>query len=328
MRRTLTIIIQQIMFFLLAGICFSCIKEDLDTCPPIDPDPNPEPYEVHFSFDYPHKNEDLGIGFSPEEVKNIQIFVFDANNKYIETITDDRPELADTDYFVRVSLEPGTYSFIVYGNLTDSYQTTPEEPESGVTRLDEISYYYKDRDNNMIYTHPEHLFFSSLHNIVITQSVTHYTLPLIRNTYMLNFTAEGLPKNYDNYQFIITDANWKYRFDNSYLPCEEVNYVQNCSQGASYGQYTAAFTTLRLDKDRTPRLKLYNKKSGELLYQDELIPLILKVQEQGVEVNFSEMYEFNIHLLFEKDPVTGNLTVDIYINGWSVIEKEIIIELG
>lgn len=329
MKRTFKIIIRQILFLLLAGICFSCVKEDLDICPPpIDPDPNPDPYEVRFSFTYPRKNDESGAGFDPGDIQTIQVYVFNEENRFIGTFTDHSPDLADKDYYTSVSLEPGTYSFIVYGNLTECYQTEPEVPERYVTRLDEISYYYNNGMNKVITTHPEHLFYSSLRDLVISKSIDHYILPLVRNTYLLNFTAEGLPENQDHYQFVITDSNWKYQFDNSFLSCEELDYVQDCSVGSSVDQYTATFTTLRLDKERTPRLKLYNKKSGALLYQDHLIPLILKIEEQGGMVDFSEMYEFDIHLIFETDPVTGNLTVAIHINGWNVIEKEVTIEWG
>jgi len=332
MKRTLANIIQHSFIFLLAGLCFSCIHEDQDVCPPVDPDPNPDPYEVRFVFDYPLKNENSGVGFDPADVKNIQVYVFDEEGKYMDTFIDNSPAIAEEDYFFRVTLEDaGTYSFIVFGNLTDEYLTEPATLENGVTHIDEISYYYNNRTNktnNTITTRPNHLFYSSLRNAIITKSVDRYTLSLVRNTYVMNFVTEGLPESYENYQFNITDTNWKYKFDNTFNPCYEIDYVQNCGPGNSSGQYEATFTTLRLAKDRNPRLKLYNKRSGEIVYQEELIPLILKIEEQGVEIDFSRMYEFTIHLLFETDPVTGNLTVDININGWNVIEKEVIIELG
>jgi len=304
------------------------VEEGLDVCPPIDPDPNPDPYEVRFSFDYPRKNGEPGIGFDPAEVQAIQVYIFDEANKLIGNVIDEHPDVADKDYFVTVLLEPGTYSFIVFGNLTESYPTQPRELQNNVTCLDEIIYYYNDRVDNLITAHPKPLFYSSLCDVVITKSIDHYTLPLVRNTYQLNFTAEGLPENNDYYQFRITDSNLKYDFYNSFLSSEEVDYVQDCSLRSSIDQYTATFTTLRLEKYRNPQLKLYNKKSGELLYQENLISLILKIEEQGGIVDFSKMYEFDIHLIFETDPVTGNLIVNIHINGWNVIEKEVIIELG
>lgn len=295
---------------------------------PVDPDPNPVPYEVRFSFEYPHKDSESGIGFDPAEVETIQVYAFDEDNTYIGTFTDNRPRIADKDYFFTVALDPGTYNFIVYGNLKDCYRTEPAQFESGITQLNDISYQYTDVVDNKIVNHPEHLFYSSLRNVIITKSSSHYTLPLVRNTYVLNFIAEGLPGGYEDYQFTITDTNTKYTFENSFLPGEELEYVQNCSFEPSLNQYGASFTTLRLDRDRRPELKLYNNKSGELIYRDALIPLLLKIEEQGVEVDFTKMYEFDIHLLFETDPLTGNLTVDININGWSVIEKDVIIELG
>jgi len=315
------------MLFLFAGISFSCIREGLDMCP-VEPDPNPVPYEVRFSFDYPQKDSESGIGFDPAEVETIEIYVFNEDNKYIGTFTDDNPHIADKNYFFTVPLDPGSYNFIVYGNLKDCYRTEPVLLQSGITHLDDINYYYTEVMDNRIVNHPKHLFYSSLYNAIVTKSSSHYTLPLVRDTYVLNIIAEGLPTGYDDYQFAITDTNWKYTFENSFLPCEELEYVQNCTFEPSLNQYGASFTTLRLDRDRYPELKLYNKKSGELIYRDALIPLILKIEEQGGKVDFTKMYEFDIHLLFETDPLTGNLTVDISINGWSVIEKDVIIELG
>jgi len=325
MERIFTIVIQQIMLLALIGVCVSCIKEGLDECP-TPPDPNPDLCEVRLSFDYPHKDEESGVGFDPNEVRFIQIYVFDEDNKYINTFTDEDPLLSDKDYFSTVTLETGIYNFIVYGNLKDSYSIEPELLKDGMSP-DAISYYYNEVVDDTITTHPKHLFYSSLHDIVISKSIDHFILPLVRNTYEINLTVEGLPETFDGYQFTITDTNWKYQFDNTILPCTEVNYVQDCNLDTLINQYTATFTTLRLNKSRNPQLKLYSKSSGELLYRDELIPLILKIEEQNIEVDFSKIYEFNIHLLFDRDPVTGNLTVDISINGWSIIEKEVIIEL-
>lgn len=326
MKRTYPIILKQIMLVFLTLACSSCIWEDPALCPP---GPEPVSYEVRFSFDYPHKNGEFGIGFDPEEIKTIHIYVFDENQTYIDTFIDSQPRISDKNYYTTFHLKPGIYNFIVYGNLTDDYRIDPKVPEKNLTNRDDIFYYYNGRDNNnIIHNYPKHLFYASLDNAVIAKPVESYVLPFTRNTYVLNFTAEGLPVNTDGYQFSVTDTNWKYRFDNSFLPCAEINYVQNSLPGNSPNQFISTFTTLRLDRERKPLLKFYNKKSGELIYQEPLIPLILKIEEQGIEVDFTERYEFNIHLLFGKDPVTGSLTVDIYVNGWSVVEKEVIIELN
>jgi len=312
------------MLLAVLETCFSCVKEGLDECP-IPPDPNPDLCEVRLSFAYPDKDGESG--FEPDEVKTIQIYVFDEDYKYISTFTDDHPRIENRDYYSTVTLEPGNYNFIIYGNLKDSYSIEPGILKNGVY-LDSIGYYYNEVENDTITAHPKHLFNSSLRDVIVFKSIDHHTLPLVRNTYEINFNAEGLPAASDDYQFVITDTNWKYQFDNSFLPCKELSYVQDGRWDFSLNQHIASITTLRLDRDRNPQLKLYNKRSGELLYQNGLIPLILKIEEQGIDVDFSKMYKFNIHLLFDKDPVTGNLIIDITINGWDVIEKEVIIELG
>lgn len=304
----------------LLGLHLSCINENL---PPCDIDPNPEPCEVRLSYDYPRKSK--STGFDPREVKSFQIFVFDEDNKYIETFVDDSPQINQEGYFSRVILEPGEYSFMVYGNFGNSYSTEPYYLQKGVTRLDEISYSFNNTVSGTITSHPEHLFFSSLSNVVITKSIDYYTLPLVRNTYVIHFTAEGLPESKDNYRFVITDTNGTYRFDNAFLPGSEVHYIQD-SHHTQESLCEATLTCLRLAKDRHPRLRLFDKVSGDTLYDGDLMELLLKMEEQGLDIDFSKMYEFDIHLVFERDPVTGSLTLEIYINGWNVVEKEVVID--
>ena len=262
-----------LLLLLFCGFA-SCMKEDLSDCPPVPPSHTEVENRIQLTF-IPY-SEATKEGFNANELESITVFAFDTNGRFVAKVTDDAPRLGESDYYVSLPLLPGHYDFYAWGNVRDCYAFTctdfiKEETLAATTGLN-----YARPSNDTVNVSPHPLFFASLKNTEVkplTRAAVVYqtlTMPLTKNTYHLDFELSGLDAGL-LFDIAVTDNNSSYGFDNSFLDCDYLNYASPCTWQTEDNAYRSSLTTLRLDRKRSPRFKLYNRATGQLLYHEDLI---------------------------------------------------------
>lgn len=320
-----------LLLFLLSGLT-SCMKEDFSDCPPVTPSPLEVENRIQLSF-IPY-SEVTGEGFEAAELESVTVFAFDTEGRFVAKVTDNAPRLGDADYYVSLPLLPGLYDFYVWGNVHDCYAFTctdfiKEETLVATTGLD-----FGRPSNDTLTVSPHPLFFASLEDVEVkpfTRADIVYqelTLPLVKNTYNVDFELSGLDESI-LLGIVVTDNNSSYGFDNSFLNCDYMHYTSPCVWKTEDDVYRSSLTTLRLDRKRSPRFKLYNQTVGKLIYHEDLIDLILSSEEiSGKQIDFSRQYNFKIVVSFSKEIETGEISINISVNGWHVVEQKVTVDLS
>lgn len=293
---------------LLLGGQASCIKDDDVSCPP-------GTTSVNLSFDFQKEDSLTKTKYDLREVKLLDVYVFDANDVYLETLEDPSPELDNSGYRLTAELPAGEYTFITWGNLRDYYCKRPGQPVAGETRLDGMKFLYDNpQARDTVTCQLEPLYFSSLKHATVEGEETNLRSFLVRDTYTIHFTIEGLPGQGDRYALLVSDMNKECCFDNSFCEGGQLCYMQELfNQG---DLLTATITKIRLSRERNPMLKLFDETRQTTVLEANLVDLILQLEKHGIAIDFDKMYEFDLHLTFGEE--NGRQTVSVSVNNWIV----------
>lgn len=321
------------VMLLFAGLT-SCIKEDLSDCPPPAP-PAPVEVETRIRPDFIPYSEETGEGFEASELKTLTVFAFDSHGRFVTKATDNAPRLGEADYRVTLTLRPGRYDFYAWGNARDCYRFVPEAFIPGETTATDIRLQYDCPSNDTVNVALPPLFFGSLKDAEVKPDTRAdiaeqtLTIPLVRDTYDLTFELSGLAAGL-LFEVVVTDNNTVYGFDNSFLQASSyIHYCASCTREVVSGIYRSSLTDLRLERDRAPRFKLYNRTTGELVFHDDLIHLILASEEvSGRKIDFSRRYNYRISLDFSETDESGNTTISVSVNGWQVVKQNVTVDLS
>lgn len=288
-------------FFLFFLLLCSCISDDYDRC-----------RGIRLSLSYPSD------GYRCEK---IDIFVFDdhgnLHSSYEKTGRQVRPGVT---YLLQVP--PGRYTVVAWGDVQGNYFFTRKEafpaetrqlpPGSDLERLRMLV--ALDKSPGTLSRPLGPVFHSSEHHIDLQEGeVSLVELSLVKNTNEIRVKTTGLPPgvSYANLDVGIRSRNWQYHFDNS-IPkgVEEVTY-EPYRRGVEKEASIVSLSVLRLVEGGTPVFYIKDGDTGDVLYQRNLISLLLNLPYTDLD---KEDY-FNIELDFEGP------TIAIKINGWEIIDN-------
>jgi hypothetical protein len=282
----------------------SCIGEGNPDCPP-------ENVRVYFAY-----RTTYGPGLlDPGDVNRFNLFVFDADNKFVGEWIDENPSLSPS-YYMELPLPYGTYSFVCWGGLdTGCYTVSPDAFTVGQTGIEECLLSLKRTENNTVEYAPNHLFYAGRAQQEINTPGQTFALELRQLTNTINVTTGGLEAPGHNYSLLIEDNNGDHRFDGSCASTTKLQYISPCSQDDG-GQLRASLRVLSLSGQRSPTLILRDESAGKNVYSANLVELILKLRNKDVTVDFEDV-PYDIHLKFD-----ANMDVWVNINGWNVNEAQ------
>lgn len=291
----------------------SCIKEDMADCMPSD-------IRVYFNYvegSYASAKE----GINPSDVSQINLYVFSADGKFLSEHVDPAPKMSK-DYYITVpGLESGSYRFVAWGGLDSELYDLSETLVPGQTLLSDVQLHLQSIQNDTIKSNLSPLFYAAhkdgIVNIKRGVSVRD-TLNLTQNAYKINVTVDGLKANSDNYLISVEDNNGRYRFDNSIASQSKFNYISPCTKVNNGTRLTSSITILRLLESRSPLLRVYDASKGSVVFERNLVELIMLINTVGGRIDFSYMHEFDIELV-ARDGI--GLNFDVIINGWTVVEN-------
>ena len=162
-----------LLVFCLVVITQSCVHGDLDDCPPM------VNYAVAFQFTHHMYSGDR----VHDDVKKIDLFVFDEQNLVYKTTTQRGPN--DTNFLIPLTdLPMGKYHIIAWGNVMDNghVKITPENFEKGVTTLQEARLTLQRLADNISHEDLDKIFYGDTIVEVPLYVSRVDTIPLINNT--------------------------------------------------------------------------------------------------------------------------------------------------
>lgn len=299
---------------IMAGSIFftSCIRENLDDCPPAR-----SSLRIYFSYDF----DLISKALAGKDIENVHLYVFDKDDRFVLCKPEYNVQLDGNEY-IDLELPPGTYNIVAWFNQGEHYRTNPDADgfSEGKTLRTDAQLYLDLPSGDSICTELPHLLYGGLSDVVVTGVTEHrYTIPVQQNTYRINLTVEGLPSTSDTYATVISDDNGRYNFDNSFAPCSEFRYKTTTLFGSNK-QLNTSTVVLRLSDGRQPVLNFLNETSQENLFAGDLIALIKEANKYGASLDFKNTHEFDILLTFNAD-----MSVTVTVNGWKYIPDETII---
>jgi hypothetical protein len=147
-----------------------CVHGDLDDCPPM----------VNYAVAFEYTDHTVGnVDRFYEEVKKINVYVFDDNGLVFTTTTEIGPY--ENDFKIPLNLPMGRYRIITWGNLLDGqpFTVTPAAFVTGVTTFAEAKLILQDYADNL---RLENLFYGEREvDIPLYYSKTD-TVSLVNNT--------------------------------------------------------------------------------------------------------------------------------------------------
>ncbi|MDV4044804.1 hypothetical protein CMT37_18485 [Elizabethkingia anophelis] len=267
---------------------------------------------------------DLKLSFSYEgniadnKVLDYKIFVFDHNNTFVgfwdgQNIVDfSRRVLID------MKLNPGIYHFIGWLN-NKSLSLYPQKPIPGVTRLGEFRLDL-NMENNVVendnFPTSAPLFYGEIPEIHLFKNVPiEPSLSLKQLSYRIGVRVAGLD-NSDLYELEIEDRIQGLDFKGIPIYGQKMFYRTSLSPITYNVSEIAGFVpALLLSKDRKDQiLRIWNKKSNKLVYERNLIDLIL---EQDNKIDFFKVHTLNLSLIFDNK---GNVSIKLEVKDWDEIK--------
>ncbi|GHT88629.1 hypothetical protein FACS189474_4200 [Bacteroidia bacterium] len=277
----------------------SCIKEDLENCPP-----ETQPLRLVFAYEEAETH-----AIHPDELQQATLFVFDENDHFVSSWSLDKPVL-NTRYEPDLKLLPGNYSFVVWFNLLAPYAVTPSPGEllTGRTVRSQGKFQLEVPGTRIINeqeTSLPLLLYGNKADLVKENAENIITIPVVQNTNRINITVNGLAPTDHTYRFEITDDNGNYTFDNDIAPCDPFSYVSDTRYSPASSQLNTSLTVLKLAENRNPVLKIQDQTT--VLLNADLVRLIQLIYPKN---DFNKKHVYDIDILY--------IGTDVSVNGWKL----------
>ena len=201
--------------FLLAALCLvlfgqSCIHGDLDDCPPM----------VNYAVAFTYTNHVWNNDRFYDDVKKINLYVFDDDNLFLTTTTELSPY--ETNFNIPLDLPMGKYHILAWCNVLDTepFEITPSTFVKGQTTLNETKLTLQKTNGDLNDSNLEKLFFGEM-DVEVPLYVSRIdTIPLTNDTknirVVLHWNYENPEEGIDYSDIVVRliGTNAKYTFHN------------------------------------------------------------------------------------------------------------------
>ncbi len=272
------------------------------------------------------------------EVPSLSVFVFDEDDRFIERKDEYDSSKFGTDYYMPISLKPGTYRFVVWGGLDDAnYRihadkslAQPSAPVAGQTELAKMALRLAcdsrpgctGAEKHFVDYAPGALFFGNTAQLALAANKTQtITIDLAKDSKLINLTVIGmtLPTRANDYPHmdISLDApNGAYDFANNTIEagCRTYTYVQRNAECEGDATQVSVISSMQMKFNRGHKLTIYNTETNADFFSvDVLDDIIAKAQAYSTQAAVDAEDEFDITIDL-RSPVGAVITV----NGWNV----------
>jgi hypothetical protein len=346
----------------LLGLVFflptSCIKENLEFCPP----PASGKLWIEPSFTMHNQKDDNGQykELFTETTQRIDLFFFDAETGLLQKSIYDSEVPASGTYRLPVDLPAGRYVAKAWANLYANKATAiyPSIPQPHVTHLKEMEIYLSESagaGKSLITLHPTSQLWGTtgIFEVASTGYKQDSVIPakFIRNTNLIDFSIRWHDKDKkklcplwahaDSTRIYIDDANSTYALkDNSIVAADSITYIPVYLTGAmaekafmeedieAAATLEARFTVMRLLTDTNPIIRITRLQpdgSEREVYRKQLMKDFIS-QRYTKQEELDREERFVIELDFDCQHSSNNdqdswIAIRIAINGWVLIDN-------
>lgn len=292
-----------------------CIKDGVTECR----------YLNFLTFEYTKNKQ--GTDLFSSQVKKLDIYVYDANGKYIKHFSDEGSHFNIPSYSIPFDLPAGKYTFVVWGGINKDYLVADKSGDKEQILQTDVTLFDHSRLSvNTTNTHidfPENLYFGIAKNIIINpDKLKNIHIKLTKNTNTIRFTVHGLQNikrlAYQNELDIICSiANGEFKFDNTINLTDRLFQYMPVERTDTEDTLKFNIKTLRLLDDMKSELILKNSSTGEHIFKHNLIELLLLSPEinNNEDLDINDEYDISI-------AISVNLGLTITINGFIVLESD------
>ncbi|MDH6306885.1 hypothetical protein M2459_003488 [Parabacteroides sp. PF5-5] len=276
--------IYRLVVLLFVFMCFSCNTQDETE------------NTVSLSFQY-SKSIDGSDNFA-SEVDKVNLYIFNSAGRLEDEYYLNVSELRNKNV-IDLDLEPGVYSFVVWGNLTDSYSLCALE--KGVTNIEDCHLSIKCQGNVVSDCLP-HLFYGSSFNVeVLPASSNEFSIDMVKKTKSIHITAvNSTVESPDKmpYGCKITSFDRGYTFNNTILRSEELVYHPRTGI-SDEGEYMVNFVLLLSNDNSNSRLIITENEQEDGKVRELVnIPVLELLLPASLPGNFelADSFSVDIHL--------------------------------
>ena len=292
MKKLLHLCLTLVSFVLLA----SCIKENYDDC---------ERCTLTFSY-----TGDVTYDIFPEHITSVSLYVFDANNRVVQTKRIEQNELKAFQG-TKLNLEPGDYHIVGIGNQFD--QTIVENIPSA--DMSQIIFRHPNTDGSGVVESNDPLYLGILDITIPSDYWYEDDVPFRSSHLKVSYTVKGyVNPNAAQASSRAGDGYLELRVKNL-LPQtdfnnrahgDKVTYDPVLGLNMENGDHEGYFNIMRHAKDSDVEFELVDKASGEVVHtlaladflkeftqidvamQEVLIPIVVEFKNIGVTVTIPD----------------------------------------
>jgi hypothetical protein len=290
--------------FMLGG-CEAVIFEDMLDCP--------QGVYIKFYSKTPCDADSL----YPADIKNLHVYVFDANDKYVNVYTADDVTLSK-DYEFLVPIYPhGKYSFVAWSGIDSHY--TLQNLQAGVTTKDALLLQLKrtaEQTENIkgttLYAGTSPYVFLPDPEVVQAAFYEHTAIQMTEYSNRVEVIVEGFEQPQD-YVVDIAMRNGDYAVKgNMLLQGDMLHYPPEYSYADK--TLSAKFTLLKLETGYDDWLTIKTNDGETIFYQQDFLGTLLL---QNPDVNLSCDHDFVIRFKVKENNETYVVT-EVWVNDWLI----------
>lgn len=299
----------------------SLIEDSLDDCG----------IYLEFIYEYNMKFSDT---FDPE-VGVVDIFVFDADGKYLFAKRSEREELiGGKRMFLGKDIPFGQYKVLTVGGLSEYFSVLGRDGNvlsPGTTTLDDVRVALK-RSSGVYSNEFEHMWIGETITIDYRADLSVWPVRLIKNTNKFNIYLkktegdETAPEV--NYTFeIVTPEGGVYGHDNSPKVMETVTYTPYyLGPGTEEGVLLhGRINTMRLFYEQNYKLVVRNARTGDLVWEYDLMPLLEETKPAnppGMQEYLDRQSEWDLTIIYKGDGLSFT-AIGVIVNDWLIWLQDI-----
>lgn len=298
------------MLFLLFFLFSGCIYDELPPC------------TLTLSFSYTNSSGDNLFG---ETVDEINIYVFDQNDRFLKSYCDSGAVVSDS-YKLKLHFEENPFTVVAVAFAADSkYQTgrvgsaLTETRDfipgliAGETMLQDFR--VKLQSEPVVADKTGALLAGHISRIMPAGVRSDHRIEMTNNMNQINLQFSGLSGL--KYTPVFSSVNGRYDYENNIPSDARIRYYHPIMDKSRKSEHLFTYSTLRLLYNEPLILKLYDADGNNVLpgfESTDLMKLIRKSPEYASQIDLDKETTFNLILNFE-----GETIVSVSINEWEVV---------
>lgn len=309
------------ILFTILIIMQSCIKDDNSDC---------KESALRLRFRYTLNNQYSDLFGS--EVRQVAVYVFDADGKYVGRYSDSGDKLA-SNYIMTIPLPEGDYRAVVIcdnlntfsagwiDNRTNSFNS---EFQQGVTATSDFRVMLNTKEGEEGYLVPVSVPGEFYTGYAADASSTYDTsyitdVDLMKDTKNIIVKISGI--NFLSRAVVVPDVfitavNGRYKNDNTIDTSHKMLKYTPYNTSVTGNVMNCYLKTMRLVKGNTPMLVIKKPSESGYLFNRDITELILSTPKYTSQEDIDREDTFVFELNFSQ--VDNNIVISIFINGWKI----------